>query len=69
MAKTAGRAIDHIGFEVKGLEAFVARLQALGITLDRPLQKSAASPATSTAFLTDPFCTQIELTENLAPAR
>jgi catechol 2,3-dioxygenase-like lactoylglutathione lyase family enzyme len=68
LAKTGGRSIDHIGFEVKGLEAFIKKLQAMGVTLDRPMQKSAASPATTTAFLTDPWGTQIELTENLSPA-
>jgi catechol 2,3-dioxygenase-like lactoylglutathione lyase family enzyme len=68
VAKTMGRSIDHIGFEVKGLQAFVAKLQAMGITLDRPVRQAAASPSIMTAFLTDPFGTQIELTENLSPA-
>jgi catechol 2,3-dioxygenase-like lactoylglutathione lyase family enzyme len=68
LAKTAGRSIDHIGFEVKGLDAYIKKLQAMGITLDRPLQKSPAKPTIMTAYLTDPVGTQIELTENLAPA-
>ncbi|HUE84545.1 MAG TPA: VOC family protein, partial [Vicinamibacterales bacterium] len=33
---TRGRAIDHIGFEVKNLEAFCKQLEAQGITFDRP---------------------------------
>jgi catechol 2,3-dioxygenase-like lactoylglutathione lyase family enzyme len=66
-APTIGRSVDHIGFEVKGLEAFVKKLEASGITFDRPYQKSQASPTTSIAFLTDPWGTQVELTENLSP--
>jgi hypothetical protein len=31
VAGTRGRVIDHIGFEVKGLEAFVKKLEAQGI--------------------------------------
>ena len=29
--------LDHIGFEVKGLEAFLKRLEASGVKLDRAL--------------------------------
>jgi catechol 2,3-dioxygenase-like lactoylglutathione lyase family enzyme len=68
VAKTVGRSIDHIGFEVRDLKAFVKKLQAMGITLDRPLQQSPASSKVMTAYLTDPWGTQIELTENLSPA-
>jgi catechol 2,3-dioxygenase-like lactoylglutathione lyase family enzyme len=68
VAKTIGRSIDHIGFDVKGIEEFVKKLQAMGITLDRPLQKSQASPTTTITYVTDPWGTQIELTENLSPA-
>ncbi len=39
---TTGRALDHIGFEVKGLEAFLKKLEADGIKLDRPYTKVAA---------------------------
>jgi catechol 2,3-dioxygenase-like lactoylglutathione lyase family enzyme len=68
IAKTGGRSIDHIGFEVTGIDAFVRKLKAMGITLDRAVQKAAANRAISTAFLTDPWGTQIELTENLSQA-
>ena len=68
-AKTAGRSLDRIGFEVKGLESFVKNLEVSGVKFDRSFQKSTASPKTSTALLTDPWGTQIELTEFLAPAR
>ena len=33
VAGTQGRAIDHIGFEVKNLEAFTKKLEAQGIKL------------------------------------
>ncbi len=65
---TKGRSLDHIGFEVKGLEAFIKRLEASGIKMDRPYTKLPNS-ATAIAFLTDPWGTYIELTENLAPAK
>ena len=35
-APTKGRVIDHIGFEVKDLEAFVKKLQAAGVTVEAP---------------------------------
>ena len=65
-AGTRGRALDHIGFEIRDLPAFVAKLEAAGITLDSPLRK-AGNGTTSIAFLTDPWGTYIELTEGLAP--
>ena len=64
VAGTRGRVIDHIGFEVKGLEAFVKTLEAQGIKLDRPYTPVAAL-GISIAFITDPWGTYIELTEGL----
>ncbi len=61
---TRGRVIDHIGFEVKGLEAFVKKLEAQGIKLDRPYTPVPALGITI-AFITDPWGTYIELTEGL----
>jgi catechol 2,3-dioxygenase-like lactoylglutathione lyase family enzyme len=63
---TKGRALDHIGFEVKNLEAFCRKLEANGLKLDRPYTRLPNSN-TAIAFLTDPWGTYIELTENLAP--
>jgi len=61
---TRGRALDHIGFEIKDLEAFCGKLEATGMRLDRPYtMKSALSVAS--AFLTDPWGTYIGLTEGL----
>ena len=61
---TRGRAIDHIGFEVKNLEEFTKTLTAQGIKLDRPYTKVDAL-GISIAFITDPWGTYIELTEGL----
>lgn len=63
-APTAGTAIDHIGFEVANLEAFCEKLQARGITFDRPYTY-IESIDLGIAFLTDPKGVVIELTEGL----
>jgi catechol 2,3-dioxygenase-like lactoylglutathione lyase family enzyme len=61
---TTGRALDHIGFEVKNLEAFTKKLEADGIKLDRPHTKVAAL-GIAIAFIKDPWGTNIEMTEGL----
>jgi catechol 2,3-dioxygenase-like lactoylglutathione lyase family enzyme len=61
---TRGRAVDHIGFEVKNLEAFCKKLEASGVKLDVPYRK-IASLGIAVAFLTDPVGAYIELTEGL----
>jgi catechol 2,3-dioxygenase-like lactoylglutathione lyase family enzyme len=63
LAPTKGRMLDHIGFEVKNLQAFCKQLEAGGVKFDRPYAKSASGIAT--AYLTDPWGTYIELTEGL----
>ena len=63
-AGTAGRVLDHIGFEVEGLEAFIGQLEAKGITLDVPYREIPAA-GLAIAFFTDPWGTYIELTEGL----
>ena len=62
---TTGRAIDHIGFEVKDLEAFTKKLEAEGIKLDVPYRK-VPQLGIAIAFIKDPWGTNIELTEGLA---
>jgi catechol 2,3-dioxygenase-like lactoylglutathione lyase family enzyme len=62
---SAGRAIDHIAFEIKDLESFCKKLTDAGIKLDSPYQ-SMPENKMSAAFLTDPSGTRIELTEGLA---
>ncbi|HJZ72134.1 MAG TPA: VOC family protein [Vicinamibacterales bacterium] len=61
---TQGRALDHVGFEVKNLEAFCKKLEADGIKLAVPYRQVPAL-GISIAFLTDPWGTYIELTEGL----
>jgi catechol 2,3-dioxygenase-like lactoylglutathione lyase family enzyme len=68
LAPTKGRALDHIGFEVKNLEEFAKKLESQGIKLDVPVRQVPNS-SIKIAFLTDPWGTYIELTEGLAPVR
>ena len=63
-AGTQGRSLDHIGFEIDGLRAFCERLEAMGVTFDRPYTEIEAL-GIAIAFFTDPFGTYIELTEGL----
>lgn len=65
---TTGRAIDHIGFEVKDLEAFTKKLEAEGIKLDRPYTK-VPELGIALAFIKDPWGTSIEMTEGLAAVK
>ena len=64
VAPTKGRTLDHVGFEVKNLEAFCAKLAASGVTFDVPYRKSPTG--LGVAFFTDPWGTYVELTEGLA---
>jgi catechol 2,3-dioxygenase-like lactoylglutathione lyase family enzyme len=59
---TRGRALDHIGIEIKSLDRFCKDVEARGIKFDRPY---SISPATSfgSAIMTDPWGTRVELTE------
>ena len=59
---TQGRAIDHIGFEVDDLRAFIARLEARGITMGLGYTEIAPIEL-AIAFFTDPSGVYIELTE------
>ena len=61
---TKGKNIDHVGFEVKNLEAFCKTLEANGVKLDVPYRKIPKAEI-AIAFLTDPFGTYVELTEGL----
>jgi len=67
-APTKGRSIDHIGFEVKGLEAFCKKLEAAGVHFESPYQ-DMPQYGLKVAFITDPMGTRIELTEGLAALR
>src|SRR6059036_2180528 len=64
---TKGRSLDHIGFEVKNLDELVKKLEAAGTKLEAP-PRMVPNSNVKIAFLTDPWGTYIELTQNLAPA-
>jgi catechol 2,3-dioxygenase-like lactoylglutathione lyase family enzyme len=61
---TKGRAVDHTGFEVRGLEEFCKKLEAQGVKFDAPFRDVPAL-GLKIAFLTDPWGTYLELTEGL----
>lgn len=63
-AASKGRAMDHIGFEVRDLKAFCKTLEAAGVTMDMAPTVREDLGATI-AFLTDPWGVRIELTEGL----
>jgi len=64
-APTKGRTLDHIGFEVKDLEAFCKKLEAAGVKFDAPYRE-LPNLRLKIAFILDPIGTRIELTEGLA---
>jgi catechol 2,3-dioxygenase-like lactoylglutathione lyase family enzyme len=64
-APTKGRSLDHIGFEVKGLEAFCKKLAADGVAFDMPF-RDVPRIGLKIAFVLDPAGTRIEMTEGLA---
>jgi catechol 2,3-dioxygenase-like lactoylglutathione lyase family enzyme len=62
---TSGRAIDHVGFEVKNLERFCRELEAKGIKLTSPYHRAPELGNVAVASITDPWGTSVELTEGL----
>jgi catechol 2,3-dioxygenase-like lactoylglutathione lyase family enzyme len=65
MITTKGRILDHIGFDVNDLQAFIRTLEAQGIKLDRPYTKNEKT-GEALAFITDPWGVYIELNERRA---
>ena len=63
-AGTKGRVLDHIGFEVKDLEAFTRKLEATGVKFTVAYRK-IPQLGIAIAFFTDAWGTYIELTEGL----
>jgi len=63
-APTSGRAIDHFGLEVKGLEALCKKLEAEGVKVDTPFH-TVPGTTIRRAFITDPVGARIELIEGL----
>jgi len=66
LAPTKGRSVDHIGFEVQNIDAFVGKLQAAGIKTDAAIRNSANASGLRIVYIADPWGTQIEITEGLA---
>ena len=64
VAPTKGRVLDHIGFEIDGLEKFCKGLNRKGVRLDQPFTRIQGT-GVSEAVLTDPWGTCISLTEGL----
>ena len=60
-AATKGRVLDHIGFDVKDIGAFVKKIEAEGIKLDDMPRKVANG--SSIVYITDPWGTRIEIIE------
>lgn len=61
---TTGAALDHLGFEIDNLKAFVDALEAKGVKPSRPYAAFGAFKLGFT-FITDPWGTSIELNEGL----
>ena len=59
---TKGRVLDHIGFDVKDLQAFIRKIEAEGIKLDEPYRKNETTGVAIT-YITDPWGTRIELVQ------
>ena len=64
---TAGRSLDHIGFEIKNLPEFLKRMEAEGVTITQGLTPSNFSSKMRVAFIADPWGTKMEITEGIAP--
>jgi extradiol dioxygenase family protein len=66
MPSTKGHVLDHIGFDVKNLDAFCKKLRDEGVKVDRPYTKNPQS-GTGICFIYDPWGTYIELNERTTP--
>jgi catechol 2,3-dioxygenase-like lactoylglutathione lyase family enzyme len=65
---SAGRVIDHVGFEVRNLEEFCRKLEAKGIKLTQPVHRIAALGNIQSATVVDPWGTVMELTQGMDAA-
>ena len=57
--RTLGRVLDHIGFDVKDLKAFITKIEGEGIKLDEPYRETPTGNAIT--YITDAWGTRIEL--------
>src|SRR5262245_22115020 len=64
---TAGRSLDHIGFDVKNLPEFLKRMETEGVTITQGLTPSNFVSTMRVAFIADPWGTKMEITEGIAP--
>jgi catechol 2,3-dioxygenase-like lactoylglutathione lyase family enzyme len=64
---TAGRSLDHIGFEVMNLPDFLKRMEAEGVTITQGLTPSNFISTMRVSFIADPWGTKMEITEGIAP--
>src|SRR5262249_39469904 len=60
---TKTHAVDHIGFEIKGLEARWPALEKAAGKVESAPRKAGANGSITYAFIFDPWGTLIELTE------
>ena len=60
---TGGRAVDHVGFEVRGLKEFLGTLPAKDMKV--PALQRDRDLGVDTVIITDPWGTVVELTEGL----
>jgi hypothetical protein len=65
---TGGRVVDHVGFEVRNLEAFSKTLAAKGVKVITPYSRPATPDGVATLAFLDPWGTVIVLTEGLDKA-
>src|SRR5687767_13054149 len=65
---TAGRAVDHVGFEVRNLKEFLGTLGSKEIEAIRAAGGDRALGGIESVLITDPWGTVIELTEGLERA-
>src|SRR5579871_145219 len=61
LAPTKGRSVDHIGFEVKNIDEFVAKLEKAGVPIETQIRNSANASRLRIAYIVDPWGTYIEL--------
>jgi catechol 2,3-dioxygenase-like lactoylglutathione lyase family enzyme len=57
---TAGRSVDHTGFNVRNVNEYCRKLAGMGVTCERP-----RGPDTPIAFVTDPAGTRIEINQGM----
>ena len=63
VARTKGRALDHIGFDIRDLQKLVTRMQDAGVTVNTQYRTISLGFLTGLAFVTDPCGTYIELNQ------